>query len=327
MPKYSIVVPFHNEEENVTRLYDRVKDVMEQVGASFELVFVDDGSRDRTCRLLEEIAAVDSRVLMVRLRRNFGQTSALAAGFDHASGEYILAMDGDLQHDPAEIPEFLGKLEEGYDVVSGWRAQRGDNMLFRRLPSRIANWMMARLSGVDIHDFGTTFKAYRREVIQNIPLYGEMHRFIPALASWYGATICEVPISNPARGAGRSHYGLSRTFRVFFDLLTIRFLLKYMTRPLHFFGGVGALAELAGGGIAVWLLLHKLLTGHDVAGEHGPGFIIAAVLILAGIQLIGVGLLGELQVRHFFTDSHRTPYAIDRIVRMKPVEQGIGNRE
>jgi glycosyltransferase involved in cell wall biosynthesis len=327
VPKYSIVVPFHNEEENVTRLYDRVKDVMEQVGASFELVFVDDGSRDRTCRLLEEIAAVDSRVLMVRLRRNFGQTSALAAGFDHASGEYILAMDGDLQHDPAEIPEFLGKLEEGYDVVSGWRAQRGDNMLFRRLPSRIANWMMARLSGVDIHDFGTTFKAYRREVIQNIPLYGEMHRFIPALASWYGATICEVPISNPARGAGRSHYGLSRTFRVFFDLLTIRFLLKYMTRPLHFFGGVGALAELAGGGIAVWLLLHKLLTGHDVAGEHGPGFIIAAVLILAGIQLIGVGLLGELQVRHFFTDSHRTPYAIDRIVRMKPVEQGIGNRE
>ncbi len=327
MPKYSIVVPFHNEEENVTRLYDRVKDVMEQVGASFELVFVDDGSRDRTCRLLEEIAAVDSRVLMVRLRRNFGQTSALAAGFDHASGEYILAMDGDLQHDPAEIPEFLGKLEEGYDVVSGWRAQRGDNMLFRRLPSRIANWMMARLSGVDIHDFGTTFKAYRREVIQNIPLYGEMHRFIPALASWYGATICEVPISNPARGAGRSHYGLSRTFRVFFDLLTIRFLLKYMTRPLHFFGGVGALAELAGGGIAVWLLLHKLLTGHDVAGEHGPWFIIAAVLILAGIQMIGVGLLGELQVRHFFTDSHRTPYAIDRIVRMKPVEQGIGNRE
>jgi glycosyltransferase involved in cell wall biosynthesis len=297
------------------------------VGASFELVFVDDGSRDRTCRLLEEIAAVDSRVLMVRLRRNFGQTSALAAGFDHASGEYILAMDGDLQHDPAEIPEFLGKLEEGYDVVSGWRAQRGDNMLFRRLPSRIANWMMARLSGVDIHDFGTTFKAYRREVIQNIPLYGEMHRFIPALASWYGATICEVPISNPARGAGRSHYGLSRTFRVFFDLLTIRFLLKYMTRPLHFFGGVGALAELAGGGIAVWLLLHKLLTGHDVAGEHGPWFIIAAVLILAGIQFIGVGLLGELQVRHFFTDSHRTPYAIDRIVRMKPVEQGIGNRE
>jgi glycosyltransferase involved in cell wall biosynthesis len=230
VPKYSIVVPFHNEEENVTKLYDRVKGVMEQVGSSFELVFVDDGSRDRTYRLLEEIAAVDSRVLLVKLRRNFGQTSALAAGFDHSSGEYILAMDGDLQHDPAEIPMFLAKLEEGYDVVSGWRAQRADNMMLRRVPSAVANWMMARLSGVDIHDFGTTFKAYRRDVIQNIPLYGEMHRFIPALASWYGASICEVAITNPARESGKSHYGISRTFRVFFDLLTIRFLLKYMTR-------------------------------------------------------------------------------------------------
>jgi hypothetical protein len=232
-------------------------------------------------------------------------------------------MDGDLQHDPAEIPQFLSKLEEGYDVVSGWRAQRADNMVMRRIPSGIANWLMARLSGVDIHDFGTTFKAYRREVIQNIPLYGEMHRFIPALASWYGASICEVEITNPARESGRSHYGISRTFRVFFDLMTIRFLLKYMTRPLHFFGGVGLLAELSGGGIALWLLLHKLLTGRDVAGEHGPWFIIAAVLILAGIQLIGVGLLGELQVRHFFTQSQHSPYAVDRVVRMKPQETGI----
>jgi glycosyltransferase involved in cell wall biosynthesis len=323
VPKYSIVVPFHNEEENVTRLYDRVKDVMEHVGASFELVFVDDGSRDRTYRLLEEIAAVDSRVLVVKLRRNFGQTSALAAGFDHASSEYILAMDGDLQHDPAEIPLFLSKLEEGYDVVSGWRAQRADNVVMRRLPSAVANWMMARLSGVDIHDFGTTFKAYRREVIQNIPLYGEMHRFIPALASWYGASICEVAITNPAREAGQSHYGLSRTFRVFFDLLTIRFLLRYMMRPLHFFGSVGAMGVVSGGGIAMWLLMHKLLSGHDVAGEHGPWFLIAAVLILAGIQLIGVGLLGELQVRHFFTGSQNTPYAVDRVVRMKPSEESM----
>ncbi len=248
MPKYSIVVPFHNEEENVTTLYDRVKLVMEHVGDSFELVFVDDGSRDRTYRLLEEIAAVDSRVLVVKLRRNFGQTSALAAGFDHAQGGFVLAMDGDLQHDPDEIPNFLAKLEEGYDVVSGWRSQRGDNMLLRRIPSRAANWLMARLSGVSIHDFGTTFKAYRREVIQSIPLYGEMHRFIPALASWYGASICEIPISNPQRVFGKSHYGISRTFRVFFDLMTIRFLLRYMTRPLHFFGSIGALGMLSGSG-------------------------------------------------------------------------------
>jgi glycosyltransferase involved in cell wall biosynthesis len=323
VPKYSIVVPFHNEEENVTRLYDRVKDVMEHIGSSFEMVFVDDGSRDRTYRLLEEIAAVDSRVLLVKLRRNFGQTSALAAGFDHSSSEYILAMDGDLQHDPAEIPAFMAKLEEGYDVVSGWREHRQDSAVMRRLPSRVANWMMARLSGVDIHDFGTTFKAYRREVIHNIPLYGEMHRFIPALASWYGASICEIPISNPAREAGQSHYGISRTFRVFFDLLTIRFLLKYMTRPLHFFGGVGGLSFLSGGGIAVWLLLKKLFTHGNVAGEHAPWFIIAAVLLLAGVQLVGVGLLGELQVRHFFAQSHRTPYAIDRVVRMKSSEEQL----
>lgn len=321
--KYSVVVPFHNEEENVTRLYDRVKDVMEHIEASFELVFVDDGSRDRTYRLLEEIAAVDSRVLVVKLRRNFGQTSALAAGFDHATGEYILAMDGDLQHDPSEIPQFLAKLEEGYDVVSGWRAQRADNFVMRRIPSRIANWMMARLSGVDIHDFGTTYKAYRREVIQNIPLYGEMHRFIPALASWYGATICEVPISNPARDAGQSHYGIGRAFRVLFDLLTIRFLLKYMTRPLHFFGGLGSLGVLTGGGMAMWLLIYKLLSGRAVADEHAPLFIIAAVLIVAGMQLIGVGLLGELQVRHFFTQSQRSPYTVDRVVRMKSPEESL----
>jgi glycosyltransferase involved in cell wall biosynthesis len=323
VPKYSIVVPFHNEEENVTKLYDRVKEVMEHIGSSFEMVFVDDGSHDRTYRMLEEIAAVDSRVLLIKLRRNFGQTSALAAGFDHASSEFILAMDGDLQHDPAEIPGFLAKLEEGYDVVSGWREHRQDSAVMRRLPSLVANWMMARLSGVDIHDFGTTFKAYRREVIHNIPLYGEMHRFIPALASWYGASICEIPIASPAREAGKSHYGISRTFRVFFDLLTIRFLLKYMTRPLHFFGGLGGLSILSGGAIACWLLLEKLFTHGNVAGEHAPWFIIAAVLLLAGVQMVGVGLLGELQVRHFFAQSHRTPYAVDRVVRMKSSEESL----
>src|SRR6202051_976003 len=264
MPKFSIVVPFHNEEENVTALYARLKQIMEQIGESFELVLVDDGSSDKTYKLLEEIAAVDSRVLVVKLRRNFGQTSALAAGFDNASGEFILAMDGDLQHDPNEIPNFLEKLEEGYDVVSGWRKERIDNFVMRRFPSRCANWLMAKLSGVDIHDFGTTFKAYRREVIQNIPLYGEMHRFIPALASWYGASICEIPISTLARGFGERRYGLFRTFRGFFDLPTIRFLLRYMPRPPHFFGTIGALGMFTGSGLAVWLLLLKVFTGQHV---------------------------------------------------------------
>jgi len=325
MPKYSIVVPFHNEEENVTVLYARLKQVMEHVGESFELVFIDDGSNDRTYKLLEEIAAVDSRVLVVKLRRNFGQTSALAAGFDHASGEFILAMDGDLQHDPNEIPGFLEKLEEGYDVVSGWRKERIDNFVMRRIPSRCANWLMAKLSGVDIHDFGTTFKAYRHEVIQNIPLYGEMHRFIPALASWYGASICEIPIKNVNRERGKSHYGIGRTFRVFFDLLTIRFLLKYMSRPLHFFGIFGALGILSGGFISTILLGMKIVHPHqNVMDDHAPLFVIAGVLILAGIQLLALGLLGELQVRHFHTSQQRAPYAIDRIVRLRaPEEPGI----
>ena len=322
MPKYSIVVPFHNEEESVTALYDQLKAVMETLGDSFELVFVDDGSRDRTFKLLSEIAAVDSRVLVIKLRRNFGQTSALAAGFDHASGDYILAMDGDLQHDPHEIPNFLAKLDEGYDVVSGWREQRVDNLVMRRIPSRIANWLMAKLSGVDIHDFGTTFKAYRREVIHAIPLYGEMHRFIPALASFYGASICEISIKNIHRPAGKSHYGISRTFRVLFDLMTIRFLLRYMTRPLHFFGAIGATSIVSGCLFSLWLLGLKVFVGGHVMDQHGPLFVIAGVLLLAGIQLLGIGLLGELQVRHFHApQSHRAPYAVDRILRLRAPEE------
>jgi glycosyltransferase involved in cell wall biosynthesis len=322
MAKYSIVVPFQNEEENVTVLYARLKQVMEQVGDSFELVLVDDGSNDRTYKLLEEIAAVDSRVLVVKLRRNFGQTSALAAGFDHSSGEFILAMDGDLQHDPNDIPGFLEKLDEGYDVVSGWRKVRMDNFVLRRVPSACANWLMARLSGVPIHDFGTTFKAYRREVIQNIPLYGEMHRFIPALASWYGASICEIPIRNVNRERGKSHYGLGRTFRVFFDLMTIRFLLKYMTRPLHFFGGFGALSMFIGSGMAATLLGMKIFNpSMDVMHHHGPMFVIGSVLIVAGIQLVALGLLGELQVRHYYSSQRPTSYTVDRLVRLVSADE------
>lgn len=322
MAKYSIVVPFHNEEENVTILYARLKQVMEQIDDSFELVLVDDGSSDRTYKLLEEIAAVDSRVLVVKLRRNFGQTSALAAGFDHASGEYILAMDGDLQHDPNDIPAFLEKLDEGYDVVSGWRKVRIDNFMLRRIPSACANWIMARLSGVPIHDFGTTFKAYRREVIQNIPLYGEMHRFIPALASWYGASICEIPIRNVNRERGKSHYGIGRTFRVMFDLITIRFLLKYMSRPLHLFGGFGFLGIFTGSVMAAYLLAMKLLhPGISMIHHHAPMFIIASVLIVAGVQMLAIGLLGELQVRHYYSSQHPASYTVDRLVRLAAAEE------
>ena len=322
MAKYSIVVPFHNEEENVTILYARLKQVMEQVDESFEMILVDDGSSDRTYKLLEEIAAVDSRVLIVKLRRNFGQTSALAAGFDHASGEFILAMDGDLQHDPNDIPAFLEKLDEGYDVVSGWRKVRIDNFILRRIPSAGANWIMARLSGVPIHDFGTTFKAYRREVIQNIPLYGEMHRFIPALASYFGASICEIPIRNLNRVRGKSHYGLSRTFQVFFDLMTIRFLLKHMTRPLRFFGGWGIFAIFVGGIMSIALLAMKLLNPSlDLMQVHGPMFVIGSVLIVSGIQLLALGLLGELQVRHYYSSQRPASYTVDRLVRLESTDE------
>jgi glycosyltransferase involved in cell wall biosynthesis len=323
MPKYSIVVPLHNEQENITDLYDRLKAVMENNGEPFEIVLVDDGSRDGTFNLLREIAAIDSRVTVVKLRRNFGQTSALAAGFDHASGDYVIAMDGDLQHDPADIPIFLEKIAEGYDIVSGWRKQRIDNLWMRRIPSRAANWLMAKLSGVNIHDFGTTFKAYRREILEQVPLYGEMHRFIPALASWYGASICEVPIRNINREHGASHYGISRTFRVFFDLMTIRFLLRYLARPLHFFGTMGMVSIFSGASISAWLVVEKLLHHQDTMAEHGPLMIFAAVLLLAGLNMLAVGLLGEMQVRHFHGPSQRTPYSVARVLRAQSSEEHV----
>jgi len=315
MPTYSIVVPFHNEQESVTELYDRLKAVMEHLGESFEMVFVDDGSRDGTYGLLSQIASVDSRVVVVKLRRNFGQTSALAAGFDHAQGKYVIAMDGDLQHNPAEIPKFVAKLQEGYDLVSGWREKRVDNLWLRRIPSRCANWMMSKLSGVELHDFGTTYKAYTRELIDEIPLYGEgLHRFIPALASWYGARTCEVPIVNIDRPGGTSHYGISRTVRVFFDLITIRFLLKYIMRPLHFFGRLGMTGIGTGMLVALYMFVEKL-RHVNVMDAHGPLLVFGAVMLVAGVQLLALGLLGELQVRHFHEPRSGQPYRVAKVLR------------
>src|SRR6202140_945016 len=312
-PTISIVVPFHNEENNITELYARLHSVMEDVDWEYQFVFVDDGSTDLTYKRLRALAAIDPRVAVVRLRRNFGQTAALAAGFAHCKCYYVIAIDGDLQHDPAEIPRFLEKLEEGYDVVSGWRKHRIDNLVLRKIPSRCANWLMATLSGVNIHDFGTTFKAYRRELLSQLPLYGEMHRFIPALASAYGGSICEIPIQNNHRKHGESHYNISRTFRVFFDLMTIRFLLRYMSRPLHFFGRLGVINMGFGSALALWLLVWKVLTRTDVVQQHGLLLVFAAVLILVGLQLVALGLLGELQVWQYFNPSARRPYAVSEV--------------
>ena len=312
-PTISVVVPFHNEEQNVIELYGRLQGVMEELGRGYQFVFVDDGSTDLTYKLLKEVALIDPHVTVIKLRRNFGQTGALAAGFAHSTGDYVIAMDGDLQHDPAEIPAFLKKIEEGYDVVSGWRSHRIDNLLLRKIPSRCANWLMAKLSGVNIHDFGTTFKAYRGNLLRQLPLYGELHRFIPAIASAYGASICEIPIQNKHRKHGESHYNISRTFRVFFDLMTIRFLLRYMSRPLHFFGRLGAFNMALGSTVALWLLIWKVLSGIDVVQQHGLLLIFAAVLILVGLHLIALGLLGELQVWQYFNRSERRPYTVSEV--------------
>jgi glycosyltransferase involved in cell wall biosynthesis len=312
-PYYSIVVPVHNEEESLIPLFAKIVEVMEAHEWDFELVFVDDASTDGSSALLEQIASLDSRVVVVQLRRNYGQTPALAAGFDFARGEVIISMDGDFQHDPADLPAFIEKIHEGFDIVSGWRKERVDNFLTRRLPSSVANWAMRKLSGVPLHDFGTTFKAYRRETIRSVNLYGELHRFIPALASLQGARMTEVPIRNVVRVTGRSHYGLGRTLRVVFDLLTVRFLLRYLTRPLHFFGTLGLVCFLAGFGILGYLLLEKL-AGHAIFLEHGPLLLAGVVSSLAGIQLVSTGLIGEILTRVYFEGQHRRIYSVSRVI-------------
>jgi len=317
-PKYSVVVPFHNEQESVRELYQQLSAVMTNRYEPVEFIFIDDHSTDSTPQVLNEIVKSDPRVVAIRLKRNYGQTVALAAGFDYAEGDVIISMDGDLQHDPADIPQMLAAFEETEcDIVSGWRKKRVDNFLLRRAPSRVANWLMSKLSGVNIHDFGTTFKIYRKYTIKQIRLYGEMHRFIPALASWNGATIVEVPIKNIERPGGRSHYGLSRSVRVLFDLLTIRFLLKYVTRPLHFFGPIGLLSTTLGFLINVWLIVDKAIYGTALFDQHGPLMLLGAVLILAGVQLVSSGLIGEMLSRTYFESQGKPIYSIERVITSK----------
>jgi glycosyltransferase involved in cell wall biosynthesis len=308
--RYSIVVPFYNEQENIPPLYVKLTEVMDAIGDRYELVFVDDGSKDKTFKVLSDIYEHDPRVNVVQLRRNFGQAPALKAGFDFARGEIIISMDGDLQHDPEEIPRFLEKIEEGYDLVSGWRISRTDHWLTRQLPSRIANRMMAKLSGVDLHDFGTTFKAYRREVLSEIHLYGELHRFIPALASWAGASVAEVPISNIARKNGASNYGISRTIRVLLDLLSVKFLLDYSTKPLQFFGLLGLACLSGGAGIGLWVFLRKAILNEGLLANHGPLMLLGMALVMGGIQFIATGLIGEMLARTYYESQNKPVYSV-----------------
>src|ERR1700686_418326 len=310
---YSLVVPFFNEQENIPTLYMKLTEVMDSIGESYEMVFVDDGSKDNSYKVLSDIYEHDRRVNVVRLRRNFGQTPALKAGFDFARGEVIISMDGDLQHDPEEIPRFLEKIEEGYDLVSGWRYARRDHWLLRQVPSRAANWMMAKLSGIELHDFGTTFKAYRREIIQEIQLYGELHRFIPALASSTGARIAEVPIENLQRKSGRSNYGIGRTIRVFLDLIIVKFLLDYSTRPLQFFGLLGVAGAGLGLVVAGYLGVEKFLHNISIMNQHGPLMLMGVALFVSGIQFISMGLLGEIIARTYYESQNKPIYALREV--------------
>jgi glycosyltransferase involved in cell wall biosynthesis len=318
----SVVVPVHNEEGNLLPLYDRLIATLDRIGNPFEVVFVDDGSTDSSRELLANLVEHDDRLKVLLLRRNFGQTAALAAGFEEADGDVVVAMDGDLQHAPEDIPALLAKIEEGYDVASGWRHKRVDGYWTRRLPSRVANWVMARLSGIELHDFGTTFKAYRADVLDSVRLYGELHRFIPVLASIDGARIAEVPIRNVARPGGKSHYGLGRTFRVLFDLITLRFLLRYLTRPMHFFGSIGlALGALAAADFTY--LLWRKVQGVHIMIEHGPLLIAGAVFAIAGLQMLCTGLIGEVLMRTYFESQGRPIYSIREVLTSSDREPAV----
>ena len=302
----SIVVPLYNEEDNIEPLYSAIKSAMDAGGKEYEILFIDDGSADSTLKRLKNIASKDKRVNPLSFRRNFGQTAAFAAGFDHAKGDVVVTMDGDLQNNPADIPKLLSLIGE-YDIVSGWRRRRKDPFIKRRLPSMIANWVISRVTGVKLHDYGCSLKAYKADVVKNINLYGEMHRFIPAVASWYGIKVAEVEVTHHTRKYGKSKYGISRTIKVILDLITVKFLQSFSTRPLQAFGPIGLLSTFAGFIISLYLTIQKL-SGHSIGGR--PLLLLGVLLIIVGIQLIGMGLIGEMLVRVYHESQKKPIYAL-----------------
>jgi len=312
--KYSIVIPIYNEENNIIELNNRLQETIRKLNEPSEIIFVNDGSSDNSYSKLLEIFSCYDNITIINLARNYGQTYALSAAFDKAQGDIVISMDGDLQHDPAEIISFIEKINEGYDLVSGWRKNRKDNFLTRRLPSRIANYLISLISGIQIHDFGTTFKAYRKELINNIKLYGEQHRFIPALAILIGAKITEIPISNVVRKKGKSNYGLSRTFKVILDLIMLKFLTQYSTKPLYFFGLPGLFLFLSGSVISFILILKKLFYNTHLMIEHGPLLLSAILFIMSGIQFISLGILSEMVLRTYYEGQNKKPYLIKNIL-------------
>jgi len=312
-PALSIVAPVYNERENVQPLYETLRAALGKVDRTWEIILVDDGSTDGTTEALDALVEADERVTVVHLRRNFGQSAAMAAGFDHARGDVVIAMDADLQNDPEDIPLLLSKIDEGYDVVSGWRKDRKDPWLTRRLPSNAANWLISTMTGVHLHDYGCSLKAYRREVLADIRLYGDMHRFIPALAYWAGGRVAEAPVNHFPRRFGKSKYGLGRIFRVVLDLFTVKFLLSYSTKPIQVFGRWGVWSGLLGFAICVYLTVLKLAFGQNIGGR--PLLLFGVLLIFMGAQFVTLGLLAELQARTYYEARGRPIYALRRIVR------------
>jgi len=307
----SVIIPLYNEEENVQILYEKLKESLPPLVKEYEILFVDDGSSDRTLSILEEIQSKDNRVVVLSLRRNFGQTAAFAAGFDFARGDIVITMDGDLQNDPADISKLL-ELIKDHDLVSGWRKKRKDPFFRRRLPSVVANWLISNVTGVKLHDYGCSLKAYRRDVIKNLRLYGEMHRFIPAVASWYGVRVAEVEVAHHPRLKGRSKYGISRMIKVVLDLITVKFLQSFSTKPIQFFGPLGVISVFLGFLISLYLSVDKIFFGHNIGGR--PLLLLGVLLIIVGIQLIGMGLLGEMLVRVYHESQRKPTYVIKKIL-------------
>ena len=307
----SIVIPVYEEEESLPHLYKSIKDVMDRLGRNYEIVFVDDGSKDGTFKVLESFQKKDPAVVVVSFRRNFGQTAAMAAGFEYAQNDIIITMDADLQNDPADIPKLLEKMK-GHDVVSGWRKKRQDKFISRRLPSMMANGLISRVTGVHLHDYGCTLKAYRKEVIKNVRLYGEMHRFIPAIASWVGASITEVETNHHPRKFGKSKYGISRTIRVVLDLITVKFLQSFSTRPIHAFGPGGLALGFLGFLVALYLSFEKLVMGENIGTR--PLLFLSVLMMILGVQLVIMGLLGEMLARVYHESQGKPIYTVRKVL-------------
>ena len=311
-PLISVVIPLYNEEESIPHLCSALTAALQRYGKPYEIIVVDDGSKDRSFELLAEQTQRDRHLIVIQLRRNFGQTAAFAAGFNHARGDVVITMDADLQNDPDDIPLLMEKIDEGYDIVSGWRKDRQDRFLDRRLPSMIANRLISNVTDVRLHDYGCSLKAYRRDVLHHVRLYGELHRFIPALASQVGGTVTEVPVNHRARQYGRSKYGISRAVRVALDLITVWFLGGYSTRPIHVFGTLGLISAAGGFVLGLYLTFLKLGLGQSIGTR--PMLQLAVLLVVIGVQLITMGLLGEMMTRTYFESQDKPIYVVRQVI-------------